>query len=123
MEEFESKLTIHSNHWFWGDSEYIIYGHGEGIIHMQIQDDYADTAVLSGLSVIPAYRNNGLATKLLEFAEMEASKRGCKHVNLGTEKNTWLVEWYKRKGYRVVDTYSEDEFFEENPVVDLMKDI
>lgn len=111
--EFESCLTIHRNKWFWGYSEYVIYGHGQGIIHIQYQDDYSDIAVFSGLSVIPDYRKTGLGKKLLEYAEKLAFKNGCTKIELSAEKDSWIVEWYKRMGYKIVDKFREESFYED----------
>ena len=120
--EFAEKLVIHNNRWYWGESEYIIYDGGKGVISVQFQDDYPDTATISCLSVLPYARTMGLGTRLLEFAESEAKKRGKHRVELGAERNSWLVKWYQRIGYRILEPYSEDEFQDEQ-IICLVKDI
>ncbi len=121
-EEFEKKLTIHRNRWFWGDSEYIIYDGGKGVVSVQFQDDYPDMATLSCLSVLPSQRTMGIGSKLVEFAESEARKNGRNKMELGAERGSWLVKWYQRMGYRVMETYTEDEYDDER-VVCLVKEL
>lgn len=121
-EEFERKLVIHRNRWFWGDSEYVIYNGGDGVVSVQFQDDYPDTATLSCLSVLPSQRTMGIGSRLVGFAEHEALKRGAKRMELGAERDSWLVKWYERMGYRVAETYCEDEYVDEK-VVCLVKEL
>lgn len=120
--EFADKLVIHRNKWFWGSSEYVIYGGGKGIVCIQFQDDFPDIATLSGLSVLPSSRTMGIGGGLLEFAEEEARKNGRKHIELGAEKGSWMVSWYQRHGYRIIETYSEDEYADDR-IISLMKDL
>ena len=120
--EFADKLVIHRNKWFWGSSEYVIYDGGKGVVSVQYQDDYPDMATLSCLSVLPSERTMGVGSKLVEFAEEEARKNGRKKMELGAERNSWLVSWYQRLGYRIVETYTEDEY-EDERIVCLMKDL
>lgn len=120
--EFADKLVIHRNKWYWGESEYIIYDGGKGLVSVQFDDDYPDTATISCLSVLPSERTMGLGSRLVEFAEGEAKKRGNHRVELGSERNSWLVKWYQRMGYRVMETYTEDEYQDERMVY-LVKDI
>ncbi len=120
--DFADKLVIHRNKWFWGSSEYIIYDCGKGLVSIQFNDDYPDTATISGLSVLPSERTMGLGSRLVEFAESEAKKRGKHRINLGAERNSWLVKWYQRIGYRILEPYSEAEFQDER-IVYLVKDI
>ncbi len=120
--EFAGKLVIHRNKWFWCSSEYIIYDGGKGVVSVQYQDDYPDMATLSCLSVLPSERTMGIGRKLVEFAEEEARKNGRKKMELGAERNSWLVSWYQRLGYRIVETYTDDEY-EDERIVCLMKDL
>jgi ribosomal protein S18 acetylase RimI-like enzyme len=64
---------------------------------------YADCAIYN-LWVDEKYRKRGTACLLMETAEREAKKLGCKLVQLEwNDKDTevFVLEWYKRLGYHV----------------------
>lgn len=64
---------------------------------------YADCAIYN-LWVDEKYRKQGTARLLMETAEREAKKLGCKSVQLEwNDKDTevFVLAWYKRIGYRV----------------------
>jgi ribosomal protein S18 acetylase RimI-like enzyme len=64
---------------------------------------YADCAIYN-LWVDEKYRKRGTARLLMETAEREAKKLGCKLVQLEwNDKDTevFVLEWYKRLGYHV----------------------
>lgn len=65
---------------------------------------YADCAIYNNLWVDEKYRKRGTARLLMETAEREAKKLGCKSVQLEwNDKDTevFVLEWYKRLGYHV----------------------
>jgi len=47
-----------------------------------------------------SYRGKGLGSKILNKAESEAVKRGCKFAHLDTH-DFQALQFYKKKGYRV----------------------
>lgn len=64
---------------------------------------YADCAIYS-LWVDEKHRKQGSARLLIETAEREAKKLGCKSVQLEWDdkgSKPFVLEWYKRIGYRV----------------------
>lgn len=71
------------------------------------KDEYyqhADCAIYN-LWVDEKYRKQGTALLLLETAEREAKKLGCKSVQLEWDdkgSKPFVLEWYKRLGYRVM---------------------
>ena len=64
---------------------------------------HADCAIYN-LWVDEKYRKHGVARLLMETAEKEAKKLGCKSVQLeyGKESESFVLQWYKRLGYRVM---------------------
>ncbi len=56
---------------------------------------YVDTLIID-----ETLRGSGLGSKLLEQAETEAEKRGCRGVHLDTH-DFQALEFYKSHGYRV----------------------
>lgn len=66
---------------------------------------------LNNLSVLPAYRHEGIGAKLLEHAFAKAKEAGCTKMKLGiVEENVVLRRWYERFGFVHVET-QKFEFF------------
>ena len=71
------------------------------------KDEYyqhTDCAIYN-LWVDEKYRKHGTARLLMEAAEQEAKKLGCKSVQLEWDNigsKPFVLEWYKRLGYRVM---------------------
>lgn len=63
---------------------------------------HADCAIYN-LWVDEKYRKQGVAHLLMETAEKEAKKLGCKSVQLEYDKESesFVLQWYKRLGYVV----------------------
>lgn len=64
---------------------------------------YADCAIYS-LWVDEKHRKQGSARLLMETAEQEAKKLGCKTVQLewnDRDTGLFVLAWYKRLGYRI----------------------
>ena len=63
---------------------------------------HADCAIYN-LWVDEKYRKHGVARLLMETAEKEAKKLGCKSVQLEYDKSSesFVLQWYKRLGYVV----------------------
>ncbi|HHY0368250.1 TPA: GNAT family N-acetyltransferase [Vibrio parahaemolyticus] len=55
--------------------------------------------------VLPEYRNQGLGSLMLEFAETTALELGCSRIELDSHpldddtEREWLVSWYESSGY------------------------
>ncbi len=59
-------------------------------------------ALIYALWVDKPYRRQGVAKKLLESAEREAKRMGCRKVALEwdrRESKEWTLQWYERLGY------------------------
>lgn len=79
---------------------------------------YADCAIYN-LWIDEKYRKRGTARLLMETAEREAKKLGCKSVQLEwNDKDTevFVLGWYKRLGYHV-------KALSENDLLLLVKEI
>lgn len=68
------------------------------------KDEYyqnADGAIYN-LWVDKAFRKKGVGHNLLDMAERQAKKMGCKSVQLewnGAESDPFVLDWYQRQGY------------------------
>ena len=63
---------------------------------------HADCAIYN-LCIDEKFRKQGTARLLMEAAEQEAKKLGCKSVQLEYDKSSesFVLQWYKRIGYVV----------------------
>lgn len=60
------------------------------------------SAIIWSLFVDESCRKQGIATKLIQFAENIAKSRGCKQISLKWNENMsidWSKSWYERLGY------------------------
>ena len=101
----------------WADSRRILMwdesGHGSVqlcIPNADVEDNRfrgkAD-ALIYALWVAETFRGHGVATSLLEAAEIEARWLDCRSVCLewdGREAEEWTLRWYERLGYEVQET-------------------
>lgn len=112
--ELKSKRILHQQ-WYQEHRILIVYGIHYSSVQVSIPDKNADDnriegkadALIYALWVDEPYRKQGVARKLLETAEREAKKMGCKTVCLEwdrRESEEWTLRWYERLGY------SEKEF-------------
>lgn len=66
---------------------------------------------LNNLSVLPAYRHDGIGAKLLEHAFGKAREHECTKMKIGiVEENQVLRKWYEKFGFVHVGT-QKFEFF------------
>ena len=83
----------------WG--EYITYqifdSQERGCVQVS---NYKDETWIHGLYVVEKYRNNGIATSLLDMAENYAQHEI--HVSTVENATRWLIDFYNKRGY-VID--------------------
>lgn len=62
-----------------------------------------DSAYISQLAVSPSLKKCGLGRLLMDHCESVAREDGFSHIQLDTaQPAAHLVEWYRRRGYRIV---------------------
>ena len=75
---------------------------GLGFVRMSMEDA-ADIPFIHSLNVHVSARGNGYADELLDFAEEYAAKRlNSNKTSLAVESDSWMKEWYRCRGYRVM---------------------
>lgn len=97
----------------WAESQEIIIADemNHGTVQVEIpkpgryKDEYYQNAdgAIHNLWVDKGHRRFGWGNILLETAEREAKKMGCKSVQLewnGAESERFVLDWYQRNGYR-----------------------
>ena len=74
-----------------------------------IPDEPSEKMLLSKIYVKNSARGTGLGKALLEFAKKRARETNAKAVWLTVNrKNIQTVEWYKRKGFTIIDEVKKD---------------
>lgn len=104
MNKRKQKFIYHNAHWYWGDTIKIITNDGRGTIRVSFDKEWPCAATIDSFSVVETARNKGIGKQLLEKAEQAAKDydNHIKYVLLDAEKNSWVVDWYKRCGYEVI---------------------
>lgn len=73
---------------------------GRAMVHFYKYHDDPSTLFLSDLSVDPEHRKQGIGNLILNIAEDVARQTGADSISLWVEKDSWMSEWYQRKGYQ-----------------------
>ena len=84
----------------WGAYYMFMEKNGIAFGRAYIYKDQPDRIFLDSLSVEPKYRGNHYGTQMQVIREKLGKKKGCKYSFLYVKKGTWMVKWYKRRGYK-----------------------
>jgi len=71
----------------------------------------AGDALIWSLSVNTSVRKKGIATDLIKTAEQLAVAQDCRRTLIEwneLESQQWVLEWYKRLGYKIVDRHPHE---------------
>ncbi len=98
MEETR-KPMVHENRWTWGKTASIVIADGAAIVDMSFEDDNPGVCYISGLSVVPWKRRQGLATNLMEECEYYCIKRGIFRIDLNSVQEPFVMDFYHKLGY------------------------
>lgn len=96
------RLIWHHNTWPWGKTVRIIKSDGCAIVEMSFEDSNPGVCYLSGLSVIPPKRKQGLAKYLMLAAEAYCRQQGIFRIDLNSVMEDWVIEFYKKCGYSTI---------------------
>ena len=92
-------MVVHENTWPWGQSLDFIADGGHGCVSVSFEKSNPGVAYISGLSVIPQYRRNGIATRLLKHCEDECKSRGIFRIDLNSVTEPFVVSFYEKHGF------------------------
>lgn len=98
---------IHRNIWSWGRENTIVIADGRALCQLSVEDANASVAYLSNVIVLESARNCGLGNDLLEAAKEHAREMGAKMLWLWADPEQWVVEWYKRHGFKQQCVYDD----------------
>ena len=67
--------------------------------------DYSDILVIYTFAIHPAYQNQGIGSKMMEFIKDHSQKTNIKAIRLDVhQKNTPAIQLYKKHGFQYIDT-------------------
>lgn len=81
-----------------------------GTCRLSISYNCTNVIFFSNLVVDESCRNRGIGNALLEEAEKIGRNIGCNVITLDVKYNSWMREWYERKGYIPVRYFDSDEY-------------
>lgn len=90
---------IHENKWPWGKTVSIIIADGAAMVDMSFEDNDPGVCYLSGLSVVPEKRKQGLATNLVRECEFYCVKRGIFRIDLNSVQEPFIMDFYHKLGF------------------------
>lgn len=93
------RFVIHENSWTWGKSLVVISSMAEATVELSFEDVNPGVCFLSGLSVLPEYRRQGIATELMRVCEQICEKRGIFRIDLNSVLTDYVQGFYKKLGY------------------------
>ena len=93
------KLVWHHNTWHWGKTIRIITAGGGAIVEMSFENTNPGVCFISGLSVIPPKRKQGVAKHLMLSCESFCRDNGIFRIDLNSTLVDWVQEFYKKCGY------------------------
>lgn len=95
----ENDFIFHEAFPDWGHTFHIMERSGLGFGRAYIYNNDPTTIYLDMLAVDPCARGDKIGTKLQELREQIGINLGCFSSVLWVDKDTWMYEWYKRRGY------------------------
>lgn len=93
------EVILHKNDWPWGMTVNVITAGGAAMVEMSFDNVNVGVCWLSGLSVIPERRREGLATYLLKYCERYCKKQGIFRIDLNSVNTESVIGMYKKLGY------------------------
>lgn len=99
LPEIEKLYAVHVSEADWGDSILLMSKGGTAFGRLYWFHDDNDTVYLDWLSVEKNCRRIGRGTYVQEAREKIGRKLGAKEVCLWVKKDSWMHDWYKRRGY------------------------
>lgn len=80
-----------------------------GTCRLTIYKNCPSVMFLSTLVVNEKCRKQGIGTAILEKVDKIAQEHGCNVISLQVQHNSWMEDWYLRKGFvPVADGYDSD---------------
>ena len=91
--------VVHQDVWGWGETVKLVTPDGFGLVSMSFSNGSPGVCYISGLSVVPEVRRQGIATNLMRACENYCKQRGIFRIDLNSRKEGWLIDFYGSLGY------------------------
>ncbi len=104
-------FILHHKYSDWGSSILIMEETGKAFGRLYQYSDDSTTVYLDWLSVDKEFRRQGIGTELQEIREKIGVELGANTSCLSVQKDTWMHNWYKRRGYEDWKDDENDENF------------
>lgn len=92
-------LIWHHNTWPWGKTARVILDDASAIVEMSFENENPGVCFVSGLSVIPPRRKQGIAKHLMLACESYCRENGIFRMDLNSVETGWVLDFYKKLGY------------------------
>lgn len=92
-------MTIHENEWPWGKTVTLVIADGSAMVDMSFEKNNPGVCYLSGLSVVPEKRRQGLALNLMRECEYYCFKNNIFRISLNSVQEEWLMDFYHKLGF------------------------
>lgn len=93
------RIIWHHNTWPWGKSVKIIASDGLATVDMSFDNNNPGVCFISGLSVVPPKRNQGIAKHLMSVCESYCRDNNIFRIDINSILTDWVLEFYKKCGY------------------------
>lgn len=99
----------HHNEWPWGRTVTIITKDGAGTVEMSFEKDNPGVCYVSGLSVLPHYRKQGIATYLMQEVvnycltdNLETHDNPIFRIDLNSVIEPFVLDFYHKLGFTYI---------------------
>lgn len=108
-ENLNDRFISHVMETEWGSSILIMEKRGKAFGRIYWYNDDDTTVYLDILSVDVDIRKQGIGTELQKIREEIGIQLGAKSSCLWTKKDSWVYDWYQRRGYVYLSEYEGEE--------------
>ena len=71
---------------------------------------YKNSVLIQGLAILPAYRNQGIATKIIDYITIQVKTEGKHELLLSTVKETGNTDIFLKMGFTALSEEESDIF-------------
>lgn len=110
LSAIDKRYIAHCNTTIWGGEISVMERKGVDFCRIAWDDDDPDTVYIDSLSVNKDMRQRGIARHILTMLETVGCRLGAKQCRLSVIVNSWIYDWYKRRGYIDYSDHDDSHF-------------
>lgn len=96
-------MTTHENKWPWGKTVTFIWSDGVATVDMSFEKNNPGVCYISGLSVVPERRRQGLGLCLMEECINYCQKQDIFRIDLNSVTEPFVMDFYHKLGFQDLD--------------------